>query len=149
MTGDSLFPFRLVRVQHDRCGEYDGTEYVLAPIDWDAERVRAEIRVVVEETIADAKAIKEAPLNPPHHPPYAEHPDKTVAAVQALHAAQRAAFSEWNKKNLHLSRSFVERMRERGFVALWDDEAETGAYTAGAYWGHNHGLKLNYQHSEV
>lgn len=139
------FPYRLVRVEHSRCGEYDGTEYVLAPIEWDGEKIDGEVSAVVKEMIADAKLVKDAPLTPPHHPPYADHPDKTVAEIQAAHEERKIAYKQWLEENRHLTRSFQERLREHGFVRLWDDEPATGRHDASTYWGHSHGLKLNYE----
>lgn len=41
-------------------------------------------------------------------------------------------------------RTFEQRLREAGLVALWDTTEDDGAVRCHADWGHNHGLKLNY-----
>jgi hypothetical protein len=141
-------PARLVRIQHDRCNDYDGTEYVLAPADWDDDKIRTEIRAACGQMIKDAQQVSESPLKPPWTPPYDAHPDKTVAEVKGLHAEQQATYKAWQEENGQLTRSLQERLRERGFFALWDDEQDekTGVVHVEQYWGHQHGLTLNYEH---
>lgn len=139
---------RLVRITHDRCSEYDGTEYVLAPGHWSEERVDEIIHFVREEMIRDAKIVKESPLAPRYQPPYAEHPGLTVAEVQKLHEEQKVAFKQWKEENDHLTRSLQARLAERGFIQLHEAGEKEGTIKASIYWGHNHGLHLNYAHAE-
>jgi hypothetical protein len=133
---------RVVRFVHDRCNEYDSTEYLFAPDGWSDEEIDEAVRAVRDEMISDAQAISSSPLKPPWHAPYKEHPDKTVAEVDALHAKQHKAYDVWKKENERLTRSFSDRLRERGFLGLWEDESP--AYESCVFWGHHHGLDLNY-----
>jgi hypothetical protein len=136
----------LVRIEHSRCDEYDGTEYVLAPAGWDEARIHAEINTVEQEMIADAQALKEPPFGePPFHPPYEKHPQLTVREVQEQHTKLKADYKAWRDENKQMTRSFADRLRDRGFIGLWEDEAEVLEHDC--YWGHRHGLDLNYKHA--
>lgn len=136
---------RLVKIEHSRCNEYDGTEYVLAPDHWNEKYLHETIHGVVRDMIEDAKRVKNPPFGAPGwHPPFDDHPDKTVAEVKALHETAKHTYSEWKKGNEHLSRSFKDRLVERGFTRLESDEADS--IKVKTYWAHNHGLELNYEH---
>jgi len=146
---------RLVKVEHSRCDEYDGTEYFMAPNGWSEEAVAIQINQVMKELIAHAKVLKdgvpEVP-NPPWHPEFTKYPDKTVQEVLDAHEEAKAAYNKWYAENKKLCASFEARMREVGFTGLW--ELEEGDDVQGfqeyhAYWGHNHGLDLNYKHLEL
>lgn len=138
---------KLVKITHDRCAEYDGTEYVLAPEDWDAAKIKETVDKVCNQIIIDAKLIKNPPTGAPSfHPEYKEYPDKTVREVEELHAQEKAKYDAWKKENSKLTRSFVDRLRDAGFVGLWEDSS--GALKVTAHWGHNHGLDLGYKRSE-
>jgi hypothetical protein len=67
-----------------------------------------------------------------------------VRQVEEEHQAQRERYKQWKEENKRLTRSFAERLRERGFTGLW--ESSNDAVVVTAFWGHNHGLELNYEH---
>lgn len=136
---------QLVKIEHNRCGEYDGTEYILAPDEWKQDRIAETIRSVVKELIHDAKLVKESPLNPGFHPVFVGNPDKTVREIQTDFENRRQKYQNWVEENKHLTRSFEERLREKGFVSLWEKSADV--LKISTYWDHNHGLDLNYVHS--
>jgi hypothetical protein len=137
---------KLVRIEHSRCNEYDGTEYMLAPDDWNEYTLEELIEETVNELIADAKAVKDPPFGEPRpfQPDYDKHPDLKVSQVQALHATQKEEYKVWREENNHLERSFEERLTEKGFIPIWHQDADT--IKVKTYWGHNHGLTLNYKH---
>lgn len=140
---------RLVRVSHARCGEYDGTEYLLAPTAWSNDKIADLIRQIRQEMIEDAKQVSQSPLKPsPYGPSYKDHPDKTVAEVQRMHDSQKAAYDLWVKENGNLGRSFQERAKEIGFFSLSDRDSDLDIFPVDINWDHNHGLSLNYQHLE-
>lgn len=142
---------RLVRVTHDRCGEYDGTEYFLAPESMTEDEVQVQVSAVVIEMVEDAKELKDPPEGAPRHyfsPDWdGADPAKTVQEVRADFERAKAEYLKWYDDQKGHRRSFSDRMRDRGFTALWDEGADV--IKADALWGHNHGLELNYQHMEL
>lgn len=136
---------KLVKITHERCDEYDGIEYVLAPDGWWHDKVRDLVNNVIKEMLDDARQIKESPCKPSFNPVYQDYPDMTVREVQTLHAAQTEQYNAWLEKNKLLTRSFEERLCDKGFISLSDKNADL--VSVKAYWGHNHGLDLNYVHS--
>lgn len=140
---------KLVRVTHDRCDEYDGREFFLAPEDWSEDFIADLVAKVRKEMIADAELLKNGPEDIPRPAtwaPFSAYPDKLVSEVLADWEADKEAYKNWSDRQKHLKRSFADRMKEEGFVSLWADEA--GIFDVTCHWGHSHDLTLNYQHSE-
>jgi hypothetical protein len=134
---------RLVRISHNRCGEHDSTEYLFSPEGWTEEQVNQAVDEVAIDVIEDAKALKQPPGGvryPPVQPNYRDFPDKTVAEIQRIHEEDRKRYNEWAAENKQLSRSFSERLVERGFTTIY----EGSDLKVDVEWGHNHGLSLPY-----
>jgi hypothetical protein len=139
---------RIVRIRHERCQEWDGNEYMLAPDEWGPDQIRQAVRDARDELIADAKTIETYPAKPPFSTPFSQHLDKTVQEVLDMHEAQKLAYKVWLQENRYLSRSFETRLCERGFQSLEEGE-DPDAVDVNLDWGHNHGLALNYRHASV
>lgn len=131
---------RVVRFDHFRCGDYDSTEYLIAPAGMIDEEVTLLARLIKAEVVADAEQVKAERTAPGFHPDYKAHPDLTVREVQERHAAEQADYKAWKESQKHLTRSFAERLVERGLTSLYDGSGEG----IDLHWGHHHGLDLNY-----
>lgn len=134
----------VIRVEHVQCGEYSGSDYLFAPEGKGEDWIRKQVHEVVDEMIADARKLRELAPEPTYHPEYAKFPDKTVREVREAHEVAREQWRQSKQEHGTLSRSFTIRMRERGFKLVGD----MPAMEVQAYWGHNHGLELNYTKSE-
>jgi len=137
---------RLVRILHDRCNEWDGTEHVLAPDDWDMDKVYDLVDEAVKECIVAAKEeIKELP-HVPYRPDYSQFPDKTVREINAEHAVKVEAAKKAKTERDELTKTFRQRLLNKGFKSL---DADPDSVEVTAYWGHGHGLNFRYNNSEA
>ena len=135
---------KLVRVDHMRCGEWSATEYFAVFEKSIEDKVEQIVDDIVEEMIKDAQKLKDPPFGaPPHFPPYDDNPNKTVHEVQEEHKRMKAEYAEWLRNQKEFNRSFAERADEKGLIPLYKVEEDELIQTR-AYWGHQHGLKLNY-----
>jgi hypothetical protein len=99
---------------------------------------------MISVRIVTVEIVQASPEKPDHWPPYKKHPEKTVREVEEAHAKQKLSYDKWLHENKRLTRSFKDRLLERGFVGLWQENPDV--LEVRAFWGHNHGLTLNYEH---
>jgi hypothetical protein len=141
--------FRIVRVKHARCDEWDGdTTIALAPAEWTDAEVSARVKDAQADYLAAyrdaADARENAPKFPGYHPNYEAHPDKLVRDVLSEHAAAKAAYDEHQAKSAHTRQRFEWFLDKRGFVTAWSVDAAEHIVDIRCDWGHRHGMRLNY-----
>lgn len=135
-----------VAISHERCGDYEDWSYMLAPDDWDDDKIQDEIDEAMTDYIAALRtAIKEE--NPPNGGkgrygavPYNDYPDLTVREVQELWAKYKKEYDEWFETTKPTQATFEMFLGKRGFAYPWDDD--DAVYYA--HWGHMHGTPLKY-----
>lgn len=140
---------RLVRIDHNRCGDYDGdSTYVTAPDDWNDAKIEEEVDAAQDAYLKDFAAAKvflntEAPPHPGYSPKWDDpiNLTKTVAEVQADFAAKKAAYDEHSNTKRKFERRFEDYLVERGFKPIWDDDDTLETVV---YWGHAHGSSYLY-----
>lgn len=137
----------LIRVEHERCSEWEGYEYFVAPDKLSKDQVAMIVDDIVREQIEDAKAVQLAPEAPKtFQVDFRAHPDKLVREVIAEHETAKAAHERWKHDHPELLRSFADRMRDRGLLPITDINKDDSVI---ANWGHNHGLDLKYHRSNA
>lgn len=142
---------RLVRVEHDRCNEieYEALTYVLAPAEWSTDEIDAKVEAAHAEYLSDwvkAKALPDQPKLPSFQPDFNGCDQSlSVAEVKARHAAEKAAYDEWEKACEPLRREFEEYLIKQGFVQIWED----ATYRTTVYWGHAHGSLYRYGQTDL
>lgn len=140
---------KLVRIQHTRCSDYDGASIVLAPEDWDEDKIESEVSGAQDDYLAQyRKALSDdpGPPFPGFHPQYALHPEMKVGEVDAAFKVEREAYDLWRAQRDETATRFETFLSRRGFVSVWQDEA--GAVECEADWGHRHGMSLRYGGAE-
>jgi DNA repair exonuclease SbcCD ATPase subunit len=142
---------RIVRIQHEQCNEPNGSTVVLAPPDWTKAQIQEKVSEAKREHIEASKKLQADEKHEFKHLAYysggptikyEDHPTKTVKEVQELHKQTKERWKKWYAQHNENRRSFKNRLIEKGFIEVWDDEVE--AVDVVADWGHNHGLKLDY-----
>ena len=140
---------KLARIEHTRCQEWDGNTHVLIPDDWDGDKFRGVVNKCVTKMIEAAKKAKDTSETSPSRwtpwgvsIPYKEFPDKTVKEVNAWWADQKRIHEEWLAEIEPIKVKFSDLLKEEGIKQLWEAEE---ILTADAYWGHHHGISLEYK----
>jgi len=140
---------KVVRINHDRCNEWDVTTYALAPDEWSNGEVMSRVGKAQDEyqqTVNElAKVMKETPpgmQRPFSSPQYKNYPDKTVREVDELHAEQVERYKAYEAEKRKGYRSFSSYLEDQGFTRLDNYE---DAVVVEVYWGHQHGTKLDYR----
>ncbi len=135
---------QVVRITHRRCGEYDCATIVLAPEDWDKNRIENEVYAAQEAYLVEfdkARSDEYGPPNPGYHVPYDKHPDRTIAEVKAEHYAAKAIYDAWQADQRKTTRPFERFLTERGFLSIWGIGATVRIECD---WDHRHGQRMTY-----
>lgn len=136
---------KIVHVVHYRCGEWDGTETFYAPDSFTEEEIEQKVRKVSDEMITDAKLVKESPARVEYLDWNKQDQDKTIRQIKSEFEEKKKNYDNWKKENSHLTRSFACRMIEVGFHT---NDIDKVPVEIDNYWGHHHGLTLNYGKKE-
>jgi hypothetical protein len=136
---------RPVMIRHDRCGEYDTSTYVLAPADWDEDRIAAGISAAQDAYLDAYRRVSATPdeiPSPPYQPEFAKYPNSTVAEVIANHANDQARYNSWRLERKDEHKRFESFLCDQGFIGVWDEPE--GVYSEYVNWGHAHGANYRY-----
>jgi len=135
---------KLVRIEHNRCGEWSATTHLLAPdhiteeqLEQDAEKAMAAFLKVRDE-------FEKAGKRPKLHMSQTidKFPDHmTIAEAKEVVASHRQKCDEWSEKRKAAVRSFGEHMTDLGYTRIPMAE---GIMSATISWGHRHGEYLDY-----
>lgn len=137
---------KLIKIEHNRCEDWDGSSYLWAPKDFTEDKIEDDILYAQKEYEKDttiAIANKENPklIYKPYSPiPFGNYPDKTVKEVQEIWEQERIKYNEWQSKLKPAAQSFENYLIKKGYVNFYEGEMETYI----AYWGHRHGVPLKY-----
>jgi hypothetical protein len=138
---------RLVRISHLRCSDYDRSSWMIAPKDWDDEKIEDEIYAAQDAYLKQYQVAKlnnefAGPPYPGYVPKYADcPPDMTIAEVQADHLAKMNAYNDWKKKDDQTKRTFESFLTDQGFETIWHTDE---VLAVECDWGHRHGMSLEY-----
>ncbi|GEM_PF-6001835 len=150
-----LVKYKIARIKHYRCdqpaGKWGLSTYVWVPETMTEEEFEALCDKAQKEYFRAADAAKKLMGIPPpgYSPRYDQYPDKTVAEVKAIHAAET---EEWNR------RSAVVKAEQRSFAQLltvvsdgvvwgfWDIEFPIDI---DLHWGHRHGEDIAYGETKI
>jgi len=143
---------KLVRIEHERCQEPDGTTWCFAPDDWDQERFEQAVfsakRAYQAAMDAYMKEAKEQDFPPSIYgswrppPDYSKYPNLTVKEVQEKHEKDFAEVLRKREIALAGTHSFAWFLEQEGLVQFHDAKADLYAELN---WGHRHGTPLSYQ----
>ena len=140
----------IVRIDHVRCGEHDGTyTFVWAPDDWTMDRVDEAIYAAQRaylEAVEQAK--KEA--EPPNdfkwgwQIPWKSNRHRNVGELLDEYEAKKAEYKEWEKR-MHKTRvPFSGYLKDQGFKVIGDV-----AISIDLDWGHRHGTNIDYSETKT
>jgi len=142
---------KLVRIEHERCQEPDGTTWCFAPDDWDQERFEKAVfaakrayQVAMDAYMEEAKkqgfpAQSYGWSAPPN---YASYPDLTVKEGQERHKAEEDERKRKREIALAGTHNFAWFLEQEGLVQF--HRADADLYME-LDWGHQHGRPLDYQ----
>jgi hypothetical protein len=141
---------KLVKVEHYRCGEIDGTSWLVAPDGKDGDAISDDIAAAEDEHM---RVCKDVPGDRPPMPVYhltgggCRWPKTmTIAEIEAENDRRVKAQGEWEEAVRKRNGTFESLMRAKGYRELWElGDGEVDANTVD--WGHNHGSRLAYGNS--
>lgn len=155
MATTILVDYTLARVNHYRCdqpaGKWGTSTYVWVPKAMTTE----EFEVLCEKArksyldAADAAKKLVGTPAPGYGPQYDRYPDKTVAEVKAIHAAETEA---WSKRNVVVKaeqRTFAQILKDvsnGAVLGFWDVEVPIDVQVN---WGHRHGNDIDYGETKI
>lgn len=148
---------RLVKIEHVRCNETDWSRQTLvwAPDDMAEESIDAKIVSAQKRYLKALREFQELTEEQKRMlsvgtwglPNYKSEPDrtKTLAQVDAEHAAKRARYDTIVAKERAAMRSFAWFLHDEGLTLFEDHDSDLVLVTLD--WGHNHGLGIEYPHT--
>lgn len=140
---------RLARVDHIRCGEPSGTTLVWVEDTITDEQFQETVDRVAKAYLATVKEFMELkkPKQVSHQPNWEKLRDRTVGEVLDEHKQAKEKYSAWEKEQSSARVTFAQMLqKEEGILSFWDVEP---GISAEAYWGHNHGLHLQYGETKL
>lgn len=142
---------KLVRIEHERCNEPDGTTWCFAPDDWDQERFEKAVVAAKEayQAAMDAYMLEaKAGDFPPSvysswssPPDYSKYPNLTVKEVQEKHKAKEEERKRKREIALAGTHNFAWFLEQEGLTQF--HRADADLYFE-LDWGHQHGRPLKY-----
>jgi hypothetical protein len=155
MTVTIFKDYTLARVNHYRCdqpaGKWGTSTYVWIPKTMTTEEFEA-LCDKAKKAYLDAHDAAQKTLKTPapgYGPQYDRYPDKTVAEVKAIHAAET---EEWNKRNVIVKaeqRTFAQILKDVSdgvVLGFWDIEFPIDVEV---HWGHRHGTDIAYGETKI
>jgi hypothetical protein len=140
---------QLVRIEHERCGEWSGYTYVGAPQDWSQEQIEEAVTNAEKKYLATFEQAREESPRPPYvtlSQIGEANPDLTYREVQELVAEKQRAVGEWQSRQWKQSKKFEDFLDTEGFKRLRDIDPDADVVVN---WGHNHGKSLRYGDEET
>lgn len=132
---------KLIHVVHNRCGEPQGSTYLIAPDDKTNDDIERDVKEVTKEHLERLK--KEKSQRPEHFDTNLHRLPETmtIAEVKAKEKEYNEAEKIWDRERIARTQSFGQLMKERGYMPLgWLGEKEIPTFQAN--WGHSHGLSF-------
>lgn len=142
---------RLAKVEHERCGEWAATTYIMVPDDLTVAQFREAVLAARKKYLDVLEAWHNA--NPVEWPgisltlsadkplPYAL--TATLGEMLADHAAKLESWKLWEKRKTEALQNFGLFLKNEipGSEWIWQSDDVLKASTN---WGHRHGEKINY-----
>lgn len=141
---------QLVKIDHERCGEYSAWTFVTAPDEWTSGVIRERVRAAQDAYLVEfekASTGQPEPPRPGYQPAYAKSPDRLVRDVLAEFEAAKAIHDAWLASRYRTRTTFESFLLQQGFVSLSSEES--GAVEVDVDWGHRHGQRLSYGADEI
>lgn len=136
---------KLVRIEHIRCGEYDGYTYMLASDDITEEKLNDDVFKAMSNYL-DAKAeFKKLNKRPERYNFNLDNIPDNMTITEAKEATKQRdkEIKEWDEAERKCTRSFGCWMRDLGYRFL-SDASDDEILESSANWGHRHGEHIEY-----
>lgn len=151
---------KLLRINHTRCQEHDGSSYLWVPDDLTEDALYDAIEAAEKAYLADLTAWQKevadgAPPNPGYSLNVNNYPDTWTKLEMRLDFAQKKAkYDEYQKMKRQASKNFTGYVVDQiegaldfsdGFESTWSEReglAETLVFDQD--WGHMHGTPIKY-----
>jgi len=137
---------RLIKIRHYRCGEPDGSSYVIAPESKTNEQIEADVDAAAEELIKSIEGFKELhnstpPKAYPRVEDYSE--DLTLKEIKVLMESDRQKRKDFDARKRQATASYESFLYKKGYewIGECEDEFEIS-------WGHRHGMRLDYGNND-
>ena len=135
---------KIVAIEHERCNEYDKTEYYAAPDSMSEDEIQEAVRAAQTAYLADLEKVTvEVPLPDRVSFQVADHDDNaTIGEIKARLKAYDEAVMARNKA-IQARTSFTEELKKVGIVEFWTLKHPdlTKCFLS---WGHFHTKKFEY-----
>jgi len=137
---------RLVAIEHERCDEYDKTEYFVIPEGMPLEEVDDAVAMAQSKYIDALTKFKTSgnlPQCPPTNIGQVNDDSKTIGELKADLRAYGIKQTNHVRLEQEVAGTFEKHLGLLGFVKL-SDYVGTDFVKTGVNWGHRHGQNLNY-----
>lgn len=139
----------LVRIEHARCGEYDGVTFIVAPKGLSKEQVEERIELAKNNYLEayekfKAEVEKQDPGWNLNIDKFSE--DITIKEAKEIFAKQKKEYLEWETLKHAADLRFERYLEMLGFDTIYSlkEDDELTFVESFINWGHRHGDRLRY-----
>jgi hypothetical protein len=136
---------KFVRIEHIRCGEFEGYTYLLAPENITQEQFEKDVDTATQNYFKAKEEFKKMSDKPKYvGTGIADFPeDMTIKEAKELYNKLTNERWNWESKERQVSKSFGFWMTDLGYLLLGDIE---DGYIIETFvnWGHRHGEHIDY-----
>jgi hypothetical protein len=136
--------FKIFKITHYRCGDYDNTTNILGPEDTTVEQFESDI-IAAQKDYLEAIDDFDKNYKDIGYPKNSinEFPDNlTIAECKKLNKESEEKRKEMQILKGKATGSFENYLCKRGYFYVWDEKLE--AIEMELDWGHKHGAQLKY-----
>jgi len=135
---------KLVKIEHERCNEYDTCSYVWAPETKTQEEIQSDVDAAQSEYLEMLKQFRAkfpTPISSINNPPLNSLPrNLTVGEILDIQASEEERYSQYSKQRELLS-NFESFLYIRGYVGFHERHSDVACTLN---WGHRHADPLQY-----
>lgn len=137
---------KLIRINNYRCGDWDSCLHVFAPDNKTTDEIDKDVDSCCDQMIADAtRAVKDRPRPKQPEWSFKHYSDETtVKEIKALHEVYNKEYEKWRDQEALKKMKYTDYLRKLGYLTPEWMEFDEDDNTFDVYWGHQHGLSLDY-----
>lgn len=135
---------KILKLEHDRCNEFDCVKYYIAPnlSDEELEALIEQAQIAYLKAYDDFKKAEPGPVFVSRN--IADYPsDMTISEIKLKVQEYELSRAEYEKLKKTETRTFDDYLHKFNIFPLWKYEGKE-MFVTSVYWGHRHGDSLEY-----